>query len=155
MTEDERQNAARVRPPAAPGTPRRRALELRMVGKLYEDIAAELGRPESTVKRWVVEELRRLDADELANADLARRMELERLSALGAAHWERALGGDLKSGEFYLKLMERRSKLLGLDAAVRVNIEDRLREEARRLGLDEHDVIAAAEEILRKSKQGA
>ena len=50
--------------------------------------------------------------------------------------------------------MDRRSKYLGLDAAVRINIEDRLREEARRLGLDENDALAAAEEILRASKQG-
>ena len=154
-TEEERQHAARMRPPAAPGTPRRRALELRMSGLCYDDIAAELGRPEPTIKYWVLEELRRLDADELTHADLAQRMELERLSALGAAHWDRACSGDLKSGEFYLRIMERRSKLLGLDAAVRVNIEDRLREEARRLGLDEHDVLAAAEDILRKHKQGA
>ncbi len=143
-----------MRPPAAPGTPRRRALELRKAGWQYDDIAAELGRPHSTIVVWVLDELRRLDADELTHADTARRMELERLSAIGATYWERACNGDLKSAEFYLKIMERRSKLLGLDAAVRANIEDRLREEARRLGLDENDVLAAAEEILRASKQG-
>ena len=46
-------------------------------------------------------------------------------------------------------LMERRSKLLDLDAAVQVNIEERLREEARKLGVDEEVALAAAARIIK------
>ena len=45
--------------------------------------------------------------------------------------------------------MERRSKLLDLDAAVQVNIEERLREEARKLGVDEEVALAAAARIIK------
>ena len=125
-----------------------------MFGLPYDDIAAELGRPEPTVKYWVLEELRRLDADELTHANTARRMELERLSMMGAGIWAQATSGDFNAIDRYLKIMERRAKYLGLDAAVRINIEERLREEARKLGVDENEAVAAAEEILRRTKQG-
>ena len=152
LTQDERDEAARMRPPAAPGSPRRRALQLRRRDQTYDEIAATLGIPVTTAKRWVRQEVERLEADELTKADTARRLELERLSALGVPYWHKACDGDLKSAAFYLRIMERRARLLGLDAPMKVNIEDRLREEARRLGLNEHDVLAAAEEILRGTR---
>jgi hypothetical protein len=53
-------------------------------------------------------------------ADELREMEATRLDALQQAYWRPALDGDVKAATILLKLMERRSKLLGLDQPIKV-----------------------------------
>ena len=43
-------------------------------------------------------------------------MELMRLDELQAAHWGQAVSGDVKSAEFILKVIDKRTKMLGLIA---------------------------------------
>ena len=42
-------------------------------------------------------------------------LELSRLDALQAAHWDRAVHGDAKAAEVVLYVIEKRIRLLGLD----------------------------------------
>ena len=51
-------------------------------------------------------------------AEQVRHLELARLDALGAALWPKVLDGELAACAVYLKAMERRAKLLGLDDRV-------------------------------------
>jgi hypothetical protein len=56
-------------------------------------------------------------------ADEVRKQELDRIDRLQVAVWNRALKGDDKAINTVLRLMERRARLLGLDAAQRVQAE--------------------------------
>lgn len=51
-----------------------------------------------------------------------------------------------------LSCIDRRAKLLGLDAPTRIDIRELVIEEARGLGLSEAEALAAAEEILRGAR---
>jgi hypothetical protein len=72
----------------------------------------------------VAKGLARLDADAKVAAGKALRQELDRLDAMLRACWSKAIGGDMKAVDRVLKISERRSKLLGLDAPERVVYPD-------------------------------
>lgn len=117
-------------------TVERRCVELRVKGKAYEAIAEELGIDPDTAMDAVERVLLRTrgKADELAEA--ARAIEVRRCDAIIASFWERATDpgmvevlvpadneagvkkydGQDKAADRLLKAMERRAKLLGLDA---------------------------------------
>ncbi len=93
------------------------ALELRKAGVSYEAIASRLGyRDRSGAYRAVTAALKltlREPAEEL------RTLELERLDAMLLALWRRVQAGDEKAVDRVLRIMERRARLLGLDAPLR------------------------------------
>jgi predicted transcriptional regulator len=97
------------------------ALELRKAGKTFDEIARALGYSERGGAAKAVG--RALDATIRERADELRKLEAERLDALTAALWPRAMDGDLKSVDRVLSIMERRAKLLGLDAPSRRAVE--------------------------------
>lgn len=96
------------------------ALRMRTEGASFATIADELGyaTPNSACKS-VQSLLRRVEHEA---ADEARALEGARLDALHNAVWPAALAGDLPSVDRVLKISERRSKLLGLDAPQRVDL---------------------------------
>lgn len=51
-------------------------------------------------------------------AMVARKVDLERLDELHVAYFEDAKAGDIKAAELVLKTMDRRAKMLGLEAAI-------------------------------------
>jgi hypothetical protein len=97
-------------------------LDLRRKGKSIRDIAAETGIPRNTVSVRIKAAL-----DEIVTplADDVRKLELERLDA-----WQRRLEADLESPRadatkiipVGLKVQERRSRYLGLDAPERTEV---------------------------------
>lgn len=99
---------------------RQRATELRLQGKSYRAIAAEMGCNESTAYYYVKAVLQRTidTADETA-AEL-RRVELERIDAIIAALTPDLSGIDsetrARASRELLRASESRRKLLGLDA---------------------------------------
>lgn len=101
-----------------------RVLECRMSGMSYRAIAKELGIARSTVQRYMNQYLIEIKARILETADQVVTLELTRLDELHNAYWASALRGDLNAAVMVLKVMERRSKYLGLDApdAVRSTI---------------------------------
>ena len=99
----------------------RKALELRRAGMPYDEIATALGYAKGSgawhaVQRAMKRTLREGGADEV------RDQELDRLDRLQRAVWPRAIQGDLPAVGAVLRIMERRSKMLGLDAPITANI---------------------------------
>jgi hypothetical protein len=64
--------------------------------------------------------MRGLDATIRAPADEVRLLDLVRLDKLWAAHYTRACRGNHRSTMICLRIMERRARLLGLDAPLHV-----------------------------------
>ncbi len=122
-----------------------RCVQLRVKGKSYEEIADEVGIHWETAMDAVERVLLRTRGKADSLADKAREIELRRCDAIIASFWDRATNPEMavvdvpadtesgvraydgqdKAADRLLKAMERRAKLLGLDApsaAVTVNI---------------------------------
>ena len=97
-----------------------RALELRKQGMTYTQIGEKLGCNRSTACRYVLSELENLADKCREEAVHVRDLELQRLDALYLKAWEAVEEGDLPSIDRCLRVQERRAKLLGLDAAEKV-----------------------------------
>lgn len=122
-----------------------RALELRKKGMSYRQIAVEEGYAGPGKVQKAVESLLNQMAREPAAA--VRQLELERLDALLAAYWNRALIMP-SIAELVLKIMDRRAKYLGLDAPTRVDITEWIVMMAEKEGLDPHQAVKDAEFIV-------
>lgn len=126
-----------------------RALELLKEGKTYDQIAGQLGyasrsgahKAVSTALQKTIQE----PADEL------RTLHRIRLQAMWDAIWWAVAKGDPQAIDRALKIMERESKLLGLDMPVRIDVN--ILREAERIaadnGLDVREVLAEAEQIAK------
>jgi hypothetical protein len=97
-----------------------KALELRRMGKGYVEIAATLGIGKSQAHRLVQAGLADARAQIDAEASELKAEELSRLDAMLAGLWPDARKGQQGAVDRVLKIMERRSKLLGLDAPVKL-----------------------------------
>ncbi len=123
-----------------------KAFELRKAGWSYRQIATDLGVKPQKVRDWIDEELRfyrdqcQESVQELVDIEAARCDELVK------SLWEKAIDrSDVRAVETILKVMERKAKLLGLDAPekqVRVSLssledmsDDELLLEASRFGI--------------------
>lgn len=129
------------------------ALRLRRAGVLYPDIADRLDySSRRSAQRAVERELMSHAAEDVA---VVRQMEVDRLDALLLAMWKKAIGGDGWSVDRILRIMERRSRLLGLDEPMKQQIEviteSVLDEEIARLTaeLNERGSRAAADDATR------
>lgn len=94
------------------------ALLLRRAGITYDVIAERLGYAHRSSARKAVN--RALVRTQQDPADETRRLEVDRLDAIQAAHWREALNGNIASTAQILRVMERRARLLGLDAPTAV-----------------------------------
>lgn len=94
-----------------------KALELRMEGKSFDQIAEEAGYNSRQAAHDAVK--RALDRIEREPADALVKLDLERLDVLWQIQYLNAQAGDVQAMAACMKLMERRAKLLGLDAPVK------------------------------------
>lgn len=98
-----------------------KALELRKRGMNYTQIGEKLGCARNTACRYVLSELENLADKCREEAVHVRDLELQRLDELYLVAWKAiAEGSDLGAIDRCLRIMERRAKLLGLDAAEKV-----------------------------------
>lgn len=109
-------NAARVRSLER----QRQALELRRMGLGFEAIAAQLGIGKTQAHRLVVAGMADSRAQVAASADELRSEELSRLDGMLQGLWPRARKGEVAAVDRVLKIGERRAKLLGIEAPVRI-----------------------------------
>lgn len=79
-------------------------------------IGRAIGVSHVTVSRYLSAILDEIHQETVATAREARRVELARLDAQLRNLWPQALRGNLKAHELVLKIGERRSRLLGLEA---------------------------------------
>ena len=84
------------------------------------DIAAELGLPLPDVVKRIKDELRK-SWDIADMADHLRSINHARLEALFAAVFPKAYGGDLKSVDAAIKIIESINRMCGLNAATKVD----------------------------------
>lgn len=96
-------------------------IELRRAGITWAKIAEQTGYagPAGAFRAYqrVAERFIRPNLEEL------RDMELDRLDRLQAAVWGKALNGDVRSLDAVLRIIDKRAKLLGLDAPKEVNLK--------------------------------
>lgn len=96
-----------------------KALELRRMGKGYAEIAASLGIAKSHVHRLVSAGLEDARAQVVTDASELRAEEISRLDAMLSGLWPEARKGTYAAVDRVLRIMERRAKLLGLDAPIK------------------------------------
>ena len=101
---------------------RKSALDLRITGMSYRAIAAELGCSVSKAYDDVSAALAKLEAESAEKAAEVRRIELDRIDVMLKGIWPEAEAGDARKIETALKLMERRAKLLGIDAPTKQEV---------------------------------
>jgi len=100
----------------------KRALEMRIEGAAYEEIRAELGyRSRSGAHKAVMSALRKMLREP---ADTVRELELQRLDRILRPMMQLAITGDAAAVDRVLKVMDRRAKLLGLDAPTKSALTD-------------------------------
>jgi hypothetical protein len=97
-----------------------KALELRKRGMNYTQIGEKLGCARSTACRYVLSELENLADKCREEAVHVRDLELQRLDALYLVAYAEVEDGNIPAIDRCLRIMERRAKLLGLDAAEKV-----------------------------------
>lgn len=130
----------------------REALAYREAGLSYAEIATELGYAnEGGAYKAVQRGLQRALQEPAAHV---RALSLSRLDRMLRAIWRAVIGGDLFAIDRALKIEERRAKLLGLDKADMVDIEERIRLIARALGQDEDAAVAEAQRVIREHAYG-
>ena len=95
-----------------------KVLELRRAGLTWQRIAEETGYADHTgayaAYKRAIKRTMQQPADEL------REQEIDRIDRLQLALWPKAMKGDERSISTIVRLMERRAKLLGLDAPTRI-----------------------------------
>ena len=100
-----------------------KAFQLRRAGYNFRAIAAELEISASTAYRYVKGQLDKVRQDTWLEAQNAITLESERLDRLQVSYWNKAVNqGNIRAGMMVLKIMERRAKLLGLDAGDRARL---------------------------------
>jgi AcrR family transcriptional regulator len=93
-----------------------RAWEFRKAGMSVREIGRELGVSHNTAHRYITKRLQEYMSETRATVAEVVTLELQRLDQLTQSLWEKAaLGGDTRAVDSLLKIMERRSKYLGLD----------------------------------------
>lgn len=98
----------------------RRALELRTEGRTLDQIADELGYADKSGAHRAITAA--LDRHEAAAVDEYRDLEAARLNELQQAIWPLAKAGDIPAVTACVRIIDRRARLLGLDAPVLVDV---------------------------------
>ena len=99
---------------------RQKALDLRIAGVRYRQIGAQLGVSYQTAYRDVQTALGELAKLQAGKAEHLRELEVERCDRLQMALWPKARSGDETAARTVLAVMDRRAKLLGLDAPTKL-----------------------------------
>lgn len=99
---------------------RRQILELRRGGMTLDLIGQAMGISRQRVHAILKSELARTAAENAADAEELRALEVERLDCLLYGIWERAQSGELEAVDRALKIAHRRAALLGLDRPTKI-----------------------------------
>ncbi len=98
---------------ALAGWRRAKAVELARAGHSYDSIAEVCGFANRGTAWRTVQKA--LSSQVVAGVDELRELELVRLDQLLRAHWGKAMVGNLTSAKVVLRVIEQRSRLLGLE----------------------------------------
>jgi len=98
----------------------KKILDLRIAGASEQTIADEVGCSDTTVHRVLHEIIEEMNIKLYIKADVLKRMELERLDKITLALF--ANRNDPRTADTLLRVMERRSKYLGLDVPMQSEV---------------------------------
>ncbi|APZ43848.1 hypothetical protein [Acidihalobacter ferrooxydans] len=101
---------------------RKEAVKLRLAGLSYRQIGDRLGISHVAALNHVRAVLDELRSETAETAEQIRRIELERLDCATALAMRMIDRGELAGIDRLIKIQERRARLLGLDAAERVDV---------------------------------
>ena len=99
-----------------------KAMELRKAGLSFAAIAAKLGYANPSCAQFAVRSCLKSIIEEPARE--VRDMEVARLDDMLLSIWGEVRKGHLGAHDRALKIMERRAKLLGLDAPTKIDLDD-------------------------------
>lgn len=100
-----------------------KALELRLSGKYYHEIATDMKMSIEGVRQCVLRAMDRLLVQVSETAEEVKQLELARLDAMLRGLWVKALRGDVRSIGAALSIMDRRARYLGLDAPKLIEVD--------------------------------
>jgi uncharacterized protein YerC len=95
-------------------------VELRTEGFVWREIAQRVNMSTAGVAKAYDRALDRIIAPAV---EQHRTTELDRLDILQRVYWQPAINGNLRAADFVLRVIEKRAKLLGLDAAIKIQAE--------------------------------
>lgn len=95
-------------------------VELRTEGFVWREIAQRVNMSTAGVAKAYDRALTRIIAPSL---ERHRVTELDRLDILQRVYWQPAINGNLRAADFVLRVIEKRAKLLGLDAPIKIQTE--------------------------------
>jgi len=98
------------------------ALELRKAGYTFEQIGVALEITKQAACKHVTKALSVINDKLTESAEELRALEVQRIDAMIVVLWPRVLRGDYQAMDRVVRLMERRAKLLGLDAPTKQEI---------------------------------
>src|SRR4051794_18019038 len=99
---------------------RARAVELLAQGLSYDEIARQVGfTHRGSAHRAVYKALAEREAEDIDNL---RALECARLDAVQAAYWQKAMEGDVRAAALVLRVMDQRTRLLGLAGAAQEGV---------------------------------
>lgn len=132
---------------AAVAERRTKAIQMRIAKVDYQTIADKLGySSRGAACQDITRAFERHRAEEGRNIEIMRDQEIAGLDRAQAAIWSKVVAGDLHAIDAYIRIVARRSRILGLDAIqeVKVITMDLIDAELMRL----REQIAAAEAAL-------
>ena len=125
-----------------------RALELRMAGATWQQVADQMGYKQKSSAQQAVRRAIERETERVADVrESYRTMQLLRIERSIRAIWPQVLQGDLFAIDRELKLMERQAKLLGLDAPTTITITDDTKSELTQLITDLEQVLIPGEVV--------
>lgn len=135
---------------------RTKVAEMLLARKTQMQMADELGVGQATINRDVKAIRKEWHAERMQDLEEYIADDLARLAAAEAAMWPLVIAGKPHAVDRLLSIMDRRAKLLGMDAPQRVDISHALRDEALKFaaqyGLDPDEVLAEANAILKATR---
>ncbi len=117
MHAEARQRRGQHRDRALASWRRSEAIRLKTAGCTYEQIAQELGYANRGTVHRIVQQA--LDVREVESVEELRRLELDRLDAVHASLWPQAMTGHVPSVLALLRVIDLRTRLLGLQPSGR------------------------------------
>ena len=98
----------------------REIVELRTEGYVWREIADQVGMSTAGVYKAYNRAMTRVIAPSIEEH---RELELDRLDILQRTYWQPAVNGNLRAADYVLRVIDKRAKLLGLDAPLKVQAE--------------------------------
>jgi len=127
---------------------KREILDLRKRALPYDYIADQLGITPEEAKSLGRSAIQGLGGDEINDIELAKRLQIEQIDAMIAGIYPKAINGMFEAIDRMVKLLDAKAKLLGLNAATKIDIENRLVIMADQMGADIDELREIAKEVI-------